>query len=303
MNLPAPHLSPSSSVFRNLSMVPIVLEQTLETQRESKWMTPANLTARGSRDRRANLPAAVERRAFTLIELLVVIAIIAILAAMLLPVLGNAKRKAHQINCVSNFKQMGIALIMYADDNQGWLPPGPRANAADPIGVDQTQGCVYNNSRNSKKWLVNYLAIGLSQPDPNTIIDPIWHVSKVFICPGYLSSCPGNTQAGYNPVLDNFMNAYSYSALRATNTTEYQISFFPFGKNAANVPSHKLVELPGPALIWAVADFDQQAVTDPSGLGAGLPYIAIKPVHQGARNFLFFDGHVASKKVATPADY
>jgi len=60
--------------------------------------------------------------AFTLVELLVAVAVISVMASILLPVLGRARATAHSVECCSNLRQWGMALLMYTNDYEGYIP-------------------------------------------------------------------------------------------------------------------------------------------------------------------------------------
>ena len=78
-----------------------------------------------------NSPQTIRRRGFTLIELLTVIATIAILAALLLPILGKAKIKAQRTTCLSNLRQLGFSWVMYRDENNDYLAESYPVNNSD----------------------------------------------------------------------------------------------------------------------------------------------------------------------------
>jgi prepilin-type N-terminal cleavage/methylation domain-containing protein/prepilin-type processing-associated H-X9-DG protein len=106
------------------------------------------------------------RTGFTLIEMLVVIAIIGVLAAITLPVFFRAREKARQVTCLSNLKQLGAAMVMYATDWDGGLPAArvfegregnPYGNWAGVSwvngGCDPTKGQIYSYAGNARLYL------------------------------------------------------------------------------------------------------------------------------------------------------
>jgi prepilin-type N-terminal cleavage/methylation domain-containing protein len=107
-----------------------------------------------------NVHADVRARGFTLIELLVVIAIIAVLAGMLLPVLGRAKEMGRRAYCINNLRQIGLGIRMYQDDNQEHPPlylvnpraktyglPGGNTNYLDGTYISNTNSFVCPSDR------------------------------------------------------------------------------------------------------------------------------------------------------------
>ncbi|MEN9674787.1 MAG: hypothetical protein RIS76_683 [Verrucomicrobiota bacterium] len=110
---------------------------------------------------------------FTLIELLVVIAIIAILASLLLPALGNARERAYRTACVANNKQLAIAMQLYANDSQDYLPWPNWGNSLGPGWLYQpTSGRAPDPLRTNE---ARFIEAGLYWP--------YLKVRKVYNCP------------------------------------------------------------------------------------------------------------------------
>jgi prepilin-type N-terminal cleavage/methylation domain-containing protein len=139
------------------------------------------------------------KRAFTLVELLVVIAIIAILAALLLPVLTVAKEKAKRTACLSNVRQLGLAMAIYANESIDYYPEAPNPNAGGNVPYAATAGTDLWDLPNSIAW---------------TIIKYAGGKRELMFCPSSFASRDPS-----NPDIVNFFWNYG-SADKATYLTE-----------------------------------------------------------------------------------
>ena len=144
--------------------------------------------------------------AFTLIELLVVIAIIAILAALLLPALSKAKSKAISSKCISNLRQIAIALQMYIEDNENSLP-GPCYEGVSRQYYAKTIKDINGNPVDSPVELIGFLAVNLAGPPAP--LSPARATNAVAVCPGFERAAPKIV----NPAYEGFSYALTLSVV------------------------------------------------------------------------------------------
>lgn len=187
----------------------------------------------GFRSRKPHREELSARAGFTLIELLVVIAIIAILAAMLLPALSRAKVRAQAAGCVSNTRQIGVATVMYSDENRDTLPDqwwfvGPYQNSAG-------KAC-------GGEW----------KATPAIQLQPLLKNPMVWVCPTKKRGITYKTQQGnFDPSYTGFLS-YGFNYLGVFNDRT----------------AHKYSAIVKPSEVIAVTEVN--GTDDPKEIGGGL---------------------------------
>jgi prepilin-type N-terminal cleavage/methylation domain-containing protein len=225
-------------------------------------------------------------RSFTLIELLVVIAIIAILASMLLPALSAARERARRIVCMGNLKQTGVALAMYAIDNDERYPTG-NAELNSGEGV---QALYVEYDKEKPRQLAFLMTEGYLSDDG----------AKIFYCPSWTNpyikydhadDAVWGTQGGWQ---SGGWSSFDSLGIGGVHTAyEYRGSFPHNGKlwgSGANTPSPRSADLREEDSDYAVVadrwlhkNSDRQFMNDVK-LGAGFW------AHQVGYSTLYLDG-------------
>jgi len=239
-------------------------------------------------------------RGFTLIELLVVIAIIAILAGMLLPALGRAKAKATGIACISNNKQLVLAVHLYTGDFQDRYPN----NFTIPDTLDAISTRKFNN------WVNNVMAWTPGEQGPvawQSLTNVEWVLNGVlaqftanalgiYKCPADKFASKEMRAAGMTARLrSNSMNRlFGRSSNSASDNTARGVSW----SDGLYRQFIKTIDVPQPTMTWVTLDEHPDGINDAFFVCDQTTQWGDLPAsyHNGACGFSFADGHAEVKR-------
>jgi prepilin-type N-terminal cleavage/methylation domain-containing protein len=224
------------------------------------------------------------RAAFTLIELLVVIAIIAILAALLFPVLGHVLAQGDSTKCSQNLRQIGVAIISYTTDHDDTLP--------GPLNLDQTPTFKASDIGSLPQFLAQYLNLVENTGNGDLVTQ---NDKNVFVCPTYRKQFPKLDGVVYAMNMRK-VQAYSQAPWgdAASKQQPLKKGILSSWTEDNNIGADTPVPL---AQTFAIRDTDQQDTQYGGATGTGSGKMAATPLHGDHRNALYYDMHVAEMKL------